>query len=587
MLAIIGSLLVFTTALHDAYTLPKMFVAAIGVLWLFLAPGPHYWLGQKPRLRYAIWACVGVASAAALASTDVSLNLLGRYHSYHTGVLTLVLCALVFEAAMRRALCLHEVVDGLITAGVFIAIYAVAQQLGRDPLIPWTLPNHRSVSTIGSPPMMGCLLAALVPLALTRRRFLTLFALGCGLVAGGSRAALLGAFAGVFATWAMAALDDLRGDFVPARWQTTVVLASFAICCIAFLAFAQRGIGDTMRLEIWRVAGSIWWDHPILGIGLESFQDAFRSYRAVGWIATTRQFLAVTDHAHNDILHVLAGTGVLGLAAYGWLLWEAARVLLGLPRQPAAGLTGALLAVLVYAKFDPVSFPTLMALALIFGAAMEDAWTEDRTVIFARSSEFVPTLASAALVIVLGLMVAADWNYERGRKIFRANPLRGVDHLRAAMNLNPYEVGYRVSAMENLCSLARNNPGTGLEQQLLHEAFLIARDAAARHPGDSHAADAEAIAAATYAVHTNGANASFFEADLATTRALRMDRYSIQAIEARTHLIAHFNRRELLGEYRRLSGDYVMLLGLTGMARAKALVCAYCGKPWRVHPRPS
>ncbi len=72
------------------------------------------------------------------------------------------------------------------------------------------------------------------------------------------------------------------------------------------------------RLQLWRAALAIVAAHPIIGIGLDNFRLAYGAYAG---IATPDQ----RTHSNNMYLEVLTGTGLVGAAAFAWLLWRIGR----------------------------------------------------------------------------------------------------------------------------------------------------------------------------------------------------------------------------------------------------------------------
>ena len=72
------------------------------------------------------------------------------------------------------------------------------------------------------------------------------------------------------------------------------------------------------RLVLWQTALQVSADYPVLGIGPDNFRHTYGRYLD----------LAAWDtrvHANNSYLEVLAGMGVIGLAALGWLVVAAVR----------------------------------------------------------------------------------------------------------------------------------------------------------------------------------------------------------------------------------------------------------------------
>jgi tetratricopeptide (TPR) repeat protein/O-antigen ligase len=80
--------------------------------------------------------------------------------------------------------------------------------------------------------------------------------------------------------------------------------------------------GDSRgRLTVWRHTLELVLDHPLLGVGLGNWQFFYPEYDRGDWITGT----AAPQRPHNDLLWILAETGVIGLAAYIWILWALAR----------------------------------------------------------------------------------------------------------------------------------------------------------------------------------------------------------------------------------------------------------------------
>jgi O-antigen ligase len=75
--------------------------------------------------------------------------------------------------------------------------------------------------------------------------------------------------------------------------------------------YALQG-GDTERIWIWKANLQMFKDHPILGIGYQENIEALREYYKT--VGSPQEFMIT--HAHNQYLHMLSGTGILGLIVY-------------------------------------------------------------------------------------------------------------------------------------------------------------------------------------------------------------------------------------------------------------------------------
>jgi O-antigen ligase len=131
------------------------------------------------------------------------------------------------------------------------------------------------------------------------------------------------------------------------------------------------------RLTLWRAALRLIAAHPVLGLGPDNFR---LSYGAM--LPGRRADDRVTSN--NMYLEIATGTGVAGLAVFGWFAFVLAKTVLTAPgRLDAAaaslyaGVAAALLAIAVHGLVD--SFltltPTYLMMALVVGmATAPDGW---------------------------------------------------------------------------------------------------------------------------------------------------------------------------------------------------------------------
>ena len=68
----------------------------------------------------------------------------------------------------------------------------------------------------------------------------------------------------------------------------------------------------TTRLELWRFAGRMFAEHPLIGVGNHNFTDTLATYKSSG---QTPAELGLYTHPHNDVLKFAAEGGLLGTAA--------------------------------------------------------------------------------------------------------------------------------------------------------------------------------------------------------------------------------------------------------------------------------
>ena len=118
----------------------------------------------------------------------------------------------------------------------------------------------------------------------------------------------------------------------------------------SLVSFSDVGTKD--RVFMWQTALRMIQDRPLLGHGINTFMANYLDY----WVGGERQ----PRYAHNSYLQMAAETGLIGLAAFLWLLWLLRRAIeRGLragsgadDRGLLAGLAAALLAFLIQAGYD-------------------------------------------------------------------------------------------------------------------------------------------------------------------------------------------------------------------------------------------
>jgi O-Antigen ligase len=115
-----------------------------------------------------------------------------------------------------------------------------------------------------------------------------------------------------------------RGNPMPAQPFDVTATEGVAIALAGEAAPPVFAVPPAPRRALWRAAIVLWRQHPLLGVGPDNFR---RRYEAILSPSPTGD--AYTDtrvHANNLYLETLADTGVVGVAALGFLVaaWAAA-----------------------------------------------------------------------------------------------------------------------------------------------------------------------------------------------------------------------------------------------------------------------
>jgi len=143
----------------------------------------------------------------------------------------------------------------------------------------------------------------------------------------------------------------------------------------------DRGLTSLeLRGHIWRETVSLILRRPVLGHGPDNFGKPFKVYTDEDSKAFQRVNGALigVDKAHNDLLQVAATTGLLGLAAYLWILVSYFRNANRRMGWPLIALSGAVLAYILQLQTVFSTMDTNVAFWGLLGASVAIMRLQDR-----------------------------------------------------------------------------------------------------------------------------------------------------------------------------------------------------------------
>lgn len=367
---------------------PPGLVLALAWLSLLLGLALRRWRPAAPR---PVWPWTGYDEPLALFLVASLLSLLVTEYPLLS---VRELRALIFEpvlffwllAAWRRQDGATAALGGFLLAASIAAAAAIAQSvLGtggteaegvRRAQAWYPQPNHLAL-------MLGRALPFFLAALLTR----TVGGPASTRLPAPAWFRLLASLGAVASGWAIVLTFSL-GAWVGAIAAVVVLLAALrrrraavavgAATVVTFLLLSSLAIVGRVperlnplrqttgfRVDLWQSSIAMVVDHPLLGVGLDNFVYQYQQvYLREG--ATAESNLS---HPHNWVLHVWLELGLLGLAAFIWLLvrfWRAARD--RLRHAPAdwttAGATAAMADLLVHGLMDNSYF--LVDLAFTF-----------------------------------------------------------------------------------------------------------------------------------------------------------------------------------------------------------------------------
>lgn len=296
-------------------------------------------------------------------------------------------------------------------ASIPVSLYALLQSAGLD-FFEWyeELDLSRSRSTFGSATFLGGYLTLILPISI--RLFFdgnrALFGVAATLAAAAlittqTRGAWIGAAAAIMVL-AVMERSRIRANLRPFAVAGGLFTAILLILVIftpvgARASIADIGAGTARgRLVQWELTLDMIADRPLLGWGPDTYILAFPRYISAEFERVAGR-IAIPDRAHNSLLDLTSTIGLLGLAAYIWVLFTVFRTR---KRDPVTvAITAALAGYLTQMLF---AFPVADIDFIFWLFAGMAAATAVRERPISKSWGYT----IAALTLVLGIWAARD-----------------------------------------------------------------------------------------------------------------------------------------------------------------------------------
>lgn len=454
----------------EQYELPKHVGLVLAVAVLLGGTGLKRCVGgvfAHPPLA-GLLAAIGLAVAL---SCSLSASLFGEYENIE-GLLTWGLYGMLFLAGSHLAQTRQpRLVAAILLAAAGSAGYALLQAVGMDPFPGEYFRHVRAFA--GNPDFLAQQIAMALPfvlVALLRQGarwggaltavlllVLTLTGSRAGMLAGVTALVLVG-------WWSRDQLRPRRRLLASTGLGLAVaLLVSFQLVApdIALPArfaalLSRQGLAETRGL-MWHGVAEVGRERPLAGWGPDTLAMAFLTYAPRGW-ASLEGMGTTARKAHNEPLHFLASTGVLGLGMYLWLLVYAGRRWFQRRTQPWSMAAGAsITAYLVHNLFSFGTAATAPVFWLLLGMICRPRrdfahppWS--RVSCWPWISAIAAVVMAAFAVVRLAADTYAYRGNEAGRAGDRAAEARAFT---PAMQLAPWEPLYLVRRARALEQLGR------------------------------------------------------------------------------------------------------------------------------------
>ena len=379
----------------------------------------------------AVAATTVALTVSAVVAESTWIATVGQYRR-NTGLVLYAACivlaaatALLPEGPARRRP-LYAVVVG----ATLNALYALLQRAGLDP-VDWAGDPSAVIATLGNPNFVAAYVGIAVPLALwvavdarqaRQARIAAAVAAVALLAAAVASRSVQGPITAVAGAVVFAGCA-FGGDLVRRGRSWLLPGGGVALLAAGVAGLGVLGIGPlsalhsstvTTRGWYWTAALQMWRDHPVLGVGLDSFGEHYRAYRPVEAI---RAFgtNALTDEPHSVPLAMAANGGALLAAAYlalvvttAVLIVRGLRRLTGPARMQLAAVAGAWAAYQLQSLISIEQPPLALVHWVLVGSVLAVAGPPPRVVEVFRPRMSRPTAQGQRYVWTTpGLSIAA------------------------------------------------------------------------------------------------------------------------------------------------------------------------------------
>lgn len=306
---------------------------------------------EKIEIRYNLWVW---GLLIYLAAYMLSFAFAGHYYSSLWGVLnlpagsvmtitTFVVMSLVSVQIFSHEHSLKRLASCFVFSAFLMSLYGILQHFGGDPINWWVYGamEIRALSTMGQSVGYGTVLGCCLPLcfaffitAQNRKKAILwtipFICMNLGILYSGSRLPIFAYFI-VMAIF-LGFLAIFKRKLPTISWKRIAV--AYAIIVLANVAyFTEPGFnslkqklevqelknGYSTRFIVWGTAFEMWKKHPILGVGPENFGEEFNHMQTIEQ-NYGESWNLIWHKAHNEFIHYLTTTGIVGFAAYFWLI---------------------------------------------------------------------------------------------------------------------------------------------------------------------------------------------------------------------------------------------------------------------------
>lgn len=412
---------IFTWMNQELFEFSKMlFVYAMTSvllgLWLLRMVIEKRLIFKKSKLDYFFLAFLISQVISTIFSLHTRTSWFGYYTRFNGGLLSTITYITLFYAFISNINKnqLKAILSSLLLSALLISLYAIPEHFNHSPSC-WLItqkfdtncwsennnPRYRVFATFGQPNWLAAFLIAIIPLSISRLlkkkklidylySLLVLIASSTALLFTKSRSGLLGLAIGLGFYALIKILTDKKQRLVnflklsgigmimialalafgtPLTPKLSDLIGNKQVVIAPTIEVSEGGTpSEEIRKIVWQGAIRVWQRYPIFGSGVETFAYSYYLDRPVAHnLVSEWDFLY--NKAHNELLNLLANSGLVGLLSYLSLI--IAVFYLGIKslfhaqhRDETLALLAGILAVFVSNFFG---FSTVVSNLLLFG----------------------------------------------------------------------------------------------------------------------------------------------------------------------------------------------------------------------------
>lgn len=516
---------IFTWMNQELFEFSKMlFVYAMTSilvgLWLMRMVVEQKLILKTSKLDYFLLAFLISQIISTIFSLHVRTSWFGYYTRFNGGLLSTITYITLFYAFISNIHRnqLRAIFSSFLLSALLISLYAIPERFSHSPSC-WLItqkfdtncwsennnPRYRVFATFGQPNWLAAFLIAIIPLNISQllkekkianRLYLLLVLVmsGAALVFTKSRSGLLGLAIGLgFYALLKILLNKKQwvANFLKiSGFGMLAILLALLIAIplkpsLSSLFTKEQAVTETIttaeggtpseeiRKIVWQGAFKVWQRYPIFGSGVETFAYSYYLDRPVAHnLVSEWDFLY--NKAHNELLNLLANSGLVGLISYLSLIFMV--FYLGVKNlfntkdsDETLALLAGILAVFVSNFFG---FSTVVSNLLLFGffamIILQIKKPKNKNLLQVKNIEksnnfdvkdyllcsFILLITALSLNKVY-LIWRADYLFTQGQNSFNSgNRQLGLTYIQKAIQKSPQEAFFYDELAENYAGLS-------------------------------------------------------------------------------------------------------------------------------------